>query len=269
MLELVPAGADADLDPPAAHLVDRRDDLGEVAGVAEGDRRDERAEPDPVGLAGEPGQDGPGVGRRLAGRSREALVVVGPEERLEPVGLGALGDRDLVAVAQALLGLEHQREAHRSSSTGRPSGWTEWFAACMIVHMARSMRHRRLQPDDRPAIIADLRASFGELKCIGSERLVRQGISMTQLHVLNLLERHGEMAMSRLAEMLDVSMSNATGLVDRIEERGYVERIRVPSDRRVVLVRITDGRTAVARRHRLGAERDPRSDPRTDSTRPS
>ena len=93
----------------------------------------------------------------------------------------------------------------------------------------------------KAGVIDDLRASFGELKCIGSERLVRQGISMSQLHVLNLLDRHGEMAMNRLADMLDVSMSAASGLVDRIEERGYVERIRVPSDRRVVIARITDG----------------------------
>jgi len=96
-----------------------------------------------------------------------------------------------------------------------------------------------LQPT-KARVVADLRASFGEVKCIGSERLVRLGISMTQLHVLNLLDRHGEMAMSRLADMLDVSMSAATGLVDRTEEHGYVERIRVPSDRRIVLARITD-----------------------------
>ena len=43
--------------------------------------------------------------------------------------------------------------------------------------------------------------------------------------------------MSRLADLLDVSLSNATGLIDRMEERGLVERVRVPSDRRVVLVR--------------------------------
>jgi len=96
-----------------------------------------------------------------------------------------------------------------------------------------------LQPT-KARVIADLRAAFGEVKCIGSERLVRLGISMTQLHVLNLLDRHGEMAMSRLADMLDVSMSAATGLVDRTEEHGYVERIRVPNDRRIVLARITD-----------------------------
>ena len=89
------------------------------------------------------------------------------------------------------------------------------------------------------AIIADLRGAIGELKCLGSERLVRMGISMTQLHVLHLLDGHGELPMSRLAELIDVSMSAATGLVDRIEERGFVERIRVPSDRRIVLARIT------------------------------
>jgi len=105
----------------------------------------------------------------------------------------------------------------------------------MIVHVIRSMT----TDETRAAILADLRASFGELKCIGSERLVRLGISMSQLHVMHLLERHGELAMSRLADMLDVSFSAATGLVDRIEERGFVERIRVPEDRRVVLVRIT------------------------------
>ena len=105
----------------------------------------------------------------------------------------------------------------------------------MIIRVIRSMS----LDETKAAILSDLRASFGELKCVGSERLVRLGISMTQLHVMHLLERHGEIAMSRLAEMLDVSDSAATGLIDRIEERGFVERIRVPEDRRIVLVRIT------------------------------
>jgi len=93
--------------------------------------------------------------------------------------------------------------------------------------------------ETRAAIVADVRASFGELKCLGSERLVRLGISMSQMHVMHLLERHGELTMTHLAETLDVSLSAATGLVDRVEERGFVERIRVPNDRRIVIVRIT------------------------------
>jgi len=77
------------------------------------------------------------------------------------------------------------------------------------------------------------------LKCAASERVLRLGLSMAQLHILYTLQRHGEMAMSRLAEVLNVSLSNATGLIDRIEERGYVERTRVPEDRRIVLIRVT------------------------------
>ena len=48
VLLFVPARAESELDPTAAHLVDGRDDLGEVARVAEADRRDEDAEADPV-----------------------------------------------------------------------------------------------------------------------------------------------------------------------------------------------------------------------------
>ena len=94
--------------------------------------------------------------------------------------------------------------------------------------------------DDYSPIIADFRAAMNQVKCASSERLVRMGISMAQLHILYTLQRSGEMPMSRLAEVLQVSLSNATGLIDRIEERGFVERTRVPEDRRIVMIRVTD-----------------------------
>ena len=78
------------------------------------------------------------------------------------------------------------------------------------------------------------------LKCASAERVLRRGLSMAQLHILYTLQRNGEMPMSRLAEVLNVSLSNATGLIDRIEERGFVERTRVPEDRRIVLIRVTE-----------------------------
>ena len=96
-------------------------------------------------------------------------------------------------------------------------------------------------------IIARFRAAFTELRCVSSERMSRQGLSMGHLHAMSLLERHGEMPMSGLADSLDVSLSNTTGLVDRMEERGLVERHRVPDDRRIVMVRMTDkGRETLA-----------------------
>ncbi len=96
-------------------------------------------------------------------------------------------------------------------------------------------------PSPVDAILTDMEASFRELRCAATERMVKQGVSMTQVHVLWLLGHHGDLPMSRLAELLDVSVSNATGLIDRMEERGLVERVRVPGDRRVVLVRPASG----------------------------
>ena len=92
-----------------------------------------------------------------------------------------------------------------------------------------------------------LAEAVGEWRCGGSERLVRAGVSMSHLHVMWILQSHGDLSMTHLAEMLDISLSNATGLVDRMEERGIVERIRVPDDRRIVLVSLSDhGRELLA-----------------------
>lgn len=90
------------------------------------------------------------------------------------------------------------------------------------------------------AIIADFRATMTQLKCASSERLLREGVSMAQVHIMYTVQRHGDMTMSQLADVLDVSDSNATGLVDRMAERGFVQRDRVPEDRRVVVVRVTE-----------------------------
>jgi DNA-binding MarR family transcriptional regulator len=73
-----------------------------------------------------------------------------------------------------------------------------------------------------------------------------RAISSTHLHVLFILESEGPLPMSRIAERLDVSLPNVTGIVDRMVERGFVERGRDLDDRRVVTVHATAaGREAV------------------------
>src|SRR3954453_17512631 len=83
------------------------------------------------------------------------------------------------------------------------------------------------------SIPAELHEMIGSLRCAGTGRMVKAGISMTHLHILWVLEHHGDVTMRRLAELLRAPPSNATGLVDRMAERGLVDRIRVPNDRRV------------------------------------
>jgi DNA-binding MarR family transcriptional regulator len=86
------------------------------------------------------------------------------------------------------------------------------------------------------AILTEVSGWVGELRCHSLGRMVQSHVSMGQLHVLWLLQHHGAMPMSRLAELVGVSLSNATGIIDRMEEHGLVERVRVPNDRRLVLV---------------------------------
>lgn len=107
------------------------------------------------------------------------------------------------------------------------------------------MRTIDLEPsvsdERRRALVAGIHDIIAGFRCAGTGRLVRAGVSMTHMHVLWLLQHHGDLAMSRLAELLDVSLSNATGIVDRMAERNLVERVRVPDDRRLVLVRLASG----------------------------
>lgn len=74
-----------------------------------------------------------------------------------------------------------------------------------------------------------------------------RSVSKANLHVLMLLEQFGSLPMSRLATMIDVSLPSMTGIVDRMEENGLIERERTDEDRRVVMVRCTPRGEELAR----------------------
>ncbi|MEI7034100.1 MarR family winged helix-turn-helix transcriptional regulator [Streptomyces pratensis] len=59
--------------------------------------------------------------------------------------------------------------------------------------------------------------------------------------VLTLLERYGEMRISRLAELLAVDMSVTSRHVAHVAEHGWIERSPDPADRRSRILRLTPG----------------------------
>ena len=71
-------------------------------------------------------------------------------------------------------------------------------------------------------------------------RCQAHGLSIVGFQVLALLEMHGGMPMTRLAEELGVALPNATGIVGRLVERGIVARSDDADDRRRVVVTLTD-----------------------------
>lgn len=56
--------------------------------------------------------------------------------------------------------------------------------------------------------------------------------------LMGTLAHFGEMKVSELSEKLNLSNSTVSGILDRLEKQGLVERIRCKDDRRVVLIRL-------------------------------
>lgn len=72
-------------------------------------------------------------------------------------------------------------------------------------------------------------------------------LSPVQAHVLRMLG-YGQQPMSVLAGYLSCDASNVTGLVDRLESRGLVERRSAEHDRRVKLLGLTEAGAQVRQR---------------------
>jgi DNA-binding MarR family transcriptional regulator len=70
--------------------------------------------------------------------------------------------------------------------------------------------------------------------------VLEMDLTMTQLKVVLLLFLNGPSRMSTLASGLGVTLATATGVMDRLVEKGFVSRQNEPGDRRVVLCRLTD-----------------------------
>ena len=81
-----------------------------------------------------------------------------------------------------------------------------------------------------------------------SAQLAELDLTPVQAHALRRLDPDQPLAMSALAEALYCHASNVTGIVDRLESRGLVERAPGAGDRRVkTLVLTPEGAQARAR----------------------
>ena len=95
------------------------------------------------------------------------------------------------------------------------------------------------QPDQQrlAGAVSNELLSWSPREFISAFRRWHQGaFSLIHLNVLTILDTDGPGSMSRLAEAVDVSLASMTGIVDRMERRGLVERRHEEKDRRVVLV---------------------------------
>ena len=90
------------------------------------------------------------------------------------------------------------------------------------------------------------------------EAATQHSLTGAQARLLSLLSL-GPLPMRQLARKLRCEPSNVTGIVDRLESRGLVERRPDPTDRRVKLAACTDEghRVALSLRESLNFAREP------------
>ena len=68
----------------------------------------------------------------------------------------------------------------------------------------------------------------------------RYGLTMPQYQLLQAAISEVDSTLGGLSEHLNCSRGNVTGIVDRLERDGWLQRQRSTEDRRVIMVRLTD-----------------------------
>ena len=65
-------------------------------------------------------------------------------------------------------------------------------------------------------------------------------VSAPQLHCLLALHENGPLPPSQIARHIMVKSSTVTGIIDRLEQKGLVARLRNSPDRRVITIQLTE-----------------------------
>jgi DNA-binding MarR family transcriptional regulator len=102
-------------------------------------------------------------------------------------------------------------------------------------------RHRRLL---NRAVKESLRDVGAQLSLLNHSVGGRLDLKATDLECLDLITRYGPLSPSALARRAGLHPATMTGILDRLERGGWIDRDRDPADRRGVVVRAARGRGA-------------------------
>ena len=88
---------------------------------------------------------------------------------------------------------------------------------------------------------------YTESRRLTKELARRAQLTGPQLTVVKILESIGDLSLSELSDKIRAQNSTVTGIIDRMEREGLVQRVRSTEDRRVVHIRLTEKGAKLAR----------------------
>jgi DNA-binding transcriptional ArsR family regulator len=101
---------------------------------------------------------------------------------------------------------------------------------------ASAERHR-LESD----FLLAMRRAGSIMQLLGQVSAERIGINVTDLNCLNIVALTGPMTAGDLARATGLTTASITGVLDRLEQGGFIRRERDPKDRRRVIVNVKAG----------------------------
>lgn len=115
-------------------------------------------------------------------------------------------------------------------------------------------------PPDRATLEAAVVRRYDELMATiasgHAPEFASLDVTMAQMKALYLVSARGSIHISALAELLGVTLSTGSGLVDRLVDHGLLERRHLEHDRRHVVVSLTvEGSGLLERMRELGTGR--------------
>lgn len=88
------------------------------------------------------------------------------------------------------------------------------------------------------AIVESTRRMIASAVLYSHQVAERLGLGPSDAQFMTLLDVHGSLTPGRLAELTGLKTGTVTGVLDRLENAGFVRRDRDPGDRRKVIVSV-------------------------------
>ncbi len=103
--------------------------------------------------------------------------------------------------------------------------------------------------EKRAAVLREIRQFNGLGASFFRMAAARAGLTVTDMQVIDILDSTGPATAGQLADLTGLTTGAITGMLNRLEEAGLVQRERDPNDGRKVIVRLTHGKDKM---HEIG-----------------
>ncbi|VBB43830.1 conserved hypothetical protein [uncultured Desulfatiglans sp.] len=111
-------------------------------------------------------------------------------------------------------------------------------------------KNPRLIQEERDVLIGEILYQIrrlGQAGTLYSKELMKyHQISTPQLNCILALHANGPIPASQIARLILVKSSTVTGIIDRLEQKGLVRRVRNSPDRRVIMIELTEAGESLA-----------------------